>query len=64
MTHFPQSLCTDTRHPGRTSDEQITLHANNNGTAAADLVIAHWVYEECKSLGCGSPMLRPTPSDP
>ena len=39
--------------PGRTSDDQITLHANNNGTAAADLAIAKRVYERCKSLGRG-----------
>jgi ornithine cyclodeaminase/alanine dehydrogenase-like protein (mu-crystallin family) len=39
--------------PGRTSDEQITYHANNNGTAAADLAIAQWIYERCKSLGRG-----------
>ncbi len=50
-------------HPGRTSDEQITLHANNNGTAAADLAIAHWVYEECKTMGRGTPMMLPRPGE-
>lgn len=50
-------------HPGRTSDEQITYHANNNGTAAADLAIAHWVYEECKKMGRGQPILLPRPGD-
>ena len=39
--------------PGSTSDEQITLHANNNGTAAADLAIAKCVYDRCKSLSRG-----------
>jgi ornithine cyclodeaminase/alanine dehydrogenase-like protein (mu-crystallin family) len=39
--------------PGRTSDDQITFHANNNGTAAADLAIAKRVYDRCKSLGRG-----------
>lgn len=38
---------------GRTSDEQITYHANTNGTAAADLAIAKRVYEHCKQLGRG-----------
>ena len=51
------------KHPGRASDEQITLHANNNGTAAADLAIAHWVYEECKTLGRGMPMMLPQPGE-
>jgi ornithine cyclodeaminase/alanine dehydrogenase-like protein (mu-crystallin family) len=45
---------------GRTGDEQITFHANNNGTAAADLAIAQWVYLQCKQAGRGSPIeLRP-----
>lgn len=39
--------------PGRTDDGQITYHANNNGTAAADLAIAKHVYDVCKSLGRG-----------
>lgn len=39
--------------PGRTSDDQITLHANNNGTAAADLAIAKRVYQRCNSLSRG-----------
>jgi ornithine cyclodeaminase/alanine dehydrogenase-like protein (mu-crystallin family) len=38
---------------GRTDQDQITYHANNNGTAAADLAIAKRVYEICKSLGRG-----------
>ena len=40
----------DGSFPGRSSDRQITFHANNNGTAAADLAIAQWVYEECKRI--------------
>ena len=49
------------RHPGRVSDEQITYHANNNGTAAADLAIAEWVYRECKRLGHGQTLELPVP---
>jgi ornithine cyclodeaminase/alanine dehydrogenase-like protein (mu-crystallin family) len=49
------------RHPGRTSDEQITYHANNNGTAAADLAIAEWVYRECVKLGRGQKIELPPP---
>jgi ornithine cyclodeaminase/alanine dehydrogenase-like protein (mu-crystallin family) len=46
---------------GRTGDEQITFHANNNGTAAADLAIAQWVYLQCKQMGRGSPIELPRP---
>jgi ornithine cyclodeaminase/alanine dehydrogenase-like protein (mu-crystallin family) len=49
--------------PGRTGDEQVTLHANNNGTAAADLAIAQWVYEQCRQMGRGSPIELPRPGD-
>ncbi len=48
---------------GRSNDEQITYHANNNGTAAADLAIAQWVYEQCKSMGRGTPIELPRPGD-
>jgi ornithine cyclodeaminase len=48
-------------HPGRTRDEQITYHANNNGTAAADLAIAQWVYEQCREMGRGMPLELPRP---
>jgi ornithine cyclodeaminase len=48
-------------HPGRTSDEQITYHANNNGTAASDLAIAQWVYDKCKSMGRGVKLEVPVP---
>ena len=44
---------------GRTREEQITFHANNNGTAAADLAIAQWVYLQCKQKGRGSPIELP-----
>jgi len=48
---------------GRTSDAQITMHANNNGTAAADLAIAQWVYEQCRDMGRGSPIDLPRPGE-
>ena len=53
----------DGSFPGRTSDDQITLHANNNGTAAADLAIAQWVYEQCRQMGRGNPIELPRPGD-
>jgi ornithine cyclodeaminase/alanine dehydrogenase-like protein (mu-crystallin family) len=46
---------------GRTGDDQITYHANNNGTAAADLAIAKYVFEICKSRGRGIPIDLPSP---
>jgi ornithine cyclodeaminase len=46
---------------GRTDEEQITFHANNNGTAAADLAIAQWVYLQCKQMGRGQPIELPRP---
>ncbi len=49
------------RHPGRTSDEEITYHANNNGTAASDLAIAQRVYEKCLELGRGIELEIPVP---
>jgi ornithine cyclodeaminase/alanine dehydrogenase-like protein (mu-crystallin family) len=48
-------------HPGRTNDAQITYHANNNGTAAADLAIAAMVYERCKEMGRGQEIPLPVP---
>lgn len=48
-------------HPGRTSDDEITYHANNNGTAASDLAIAQWVYERCKEMGRGQQIEIPVP---
>ncbi len=53
----------DGSFPGRTNDEQITYHANNNGTAAADLAIAQWVYEQCRQMGRGSPIELPRPGE-
>jgi ornithine cyclodeaminase len=53
----------DGSFPGRTSERQITFHANNNGTAAADLAIAQWVYEECKRMGRGIPIELPRPGE-
>lgn len=49
-------------HPGRSSDAQITYHANNNGTAAADLAIAKWVYDACKRMGRGTGIDLPAPA--
>ena len=48
-------------HPGRTSDEDITYHANNNGTAASDLAIAQRVYERCVEMGRGATIEIPAP---
>lgn len=41
------------RHPGRTTDDQITYHFNNNGTGAADLAIAKIVYDRARAAGRG-----------
>ena len=48
-------------HPGRTSDEQITYHFNNNGTAAADLALAQIVYNRAKKEGRGMEIEVPAP---
>jgi ornithine cyclodeaminase/alanine dehydrogenase-like protein (mu-crystallin family) len=48
-------------HPGRTSDAQITYHANNNGTAAADMALAQRVYEICRDAGRGVKLEIPVP---
>ena len=45
--------------PGRTSDAQITYHANSSGTAAADLAIARGIYDRCVELGRGLPIELP-----
>ncbi len=39
--------------PGRTSDDEITLHKNTAGTGAADIAIAMVAYEKAKSQGRG-----------
>jgi len=49
--------------PGRTSEDQITYHANNNGTAAADLALAKYVYDECKRMGRGIALELPIPGE-
>jgi len=46
---------------GRTDNDQVTFHANNNGTAAADLAIARWIYGQCKEMGRGIPIELPRP---
>jgi ornithine cyclodeaminase/alanine dehydrogenase-like protein (mu-crystallin family) len=45
--------------PGRTSDRQITYHANNNGTAAAELALAKLAYDRCVAMGRGMPIELP-----
>ena len=47
---------------GRKGDDEITYHANNNGTAAADLAIAKRAYEMCRSLGRGLLIDLPLPA--
>ena len=49
---------------GRTRDDEITYHANNNGTAAADLAIAKFVYDRCKALGRGIALELPVAGEP
>jgi ornithine cyclodeaminase/alanine dehydrogenase-like protein (mu-crystallin family) len=39
--------------PGRTGDDQITYHANNNGTGAADMALAKSVSDRCREMGRG-----------
>ncbi len=48
-------------HPGRTSDEQVTYHFNNNGTAAADLALAQIVYNHAREDGRGMEIEIPAP---
>ena len=48
-------------HPGRTSEEQITYHFNNNGTAAADMALAKIVFDRAKELGRGTELDIPVP---
>jgi len=48
-------------HPGRTSDDQITYHFNNNGTAAADMAIAKIVFDRAKEDGRGTEIDIPVP---
>lgn len=39
---------------GRTGDQQITYHKNNNGTAASELAVAMRAYELAKKAGRGT----------
>ncbi len=48
-------------HPGRTSDDQITFHFNNNGTAAADMAMAKVVFDRAKEEGRGTEIDIPVP---
>ncbi len=48
-------------HPGRTSDDQITYHFNNNGTAAADMALAKIVFDRAKEDGRGTELDIPVP---
>jgi ornithine cyclodeaminase len=47
--------------PGRTNDDQVTYHANNNGTAAADLAMAMHVYRRAKQEQRGLTIELPEP---
>lgn len=47
--------------PGRTRDDQVTYHANNNGTAAADLALAMHVYRRAKQEQRGITIELPEP---
>ncbi len=47
--------------PGRISDEQITFHFNNNGTAAADMALAKIVFDRAKEDGRGTELDIPVP---
>ncbi len=48
-------------HPGRTSEDQITYHFNNNGTAAADMAIAKIVFDRAREDGRGTEIDIPVP---
>lgn len=43
-------------HPGRTSDDQITLHKNNMGTGVADIAVAKAAYDAAVAAGRGQVM--------
>ena len=47
--------------PGRTGDEQITYHKNNNGLGCADLAIAMRAYELARQKRRGTTIDLPTP---
>jgi alanine dehydrogenase len=46
---------------GRTSDDEITYHKNNNGLGSADLAIAMCAYERAKNHGRGTIIDLPGP---
>ncbi len=46
---------------GRTSDDEITYHKNNNGLGSADLAIAMCAYERAKNHGRGTIIDLPAP---
>ena len=48
---------------GRTRADQVTFHANNNGTAAADLAIAMRVYRLARELGRGTSIALSDPGE-
>ena len=39
---------------GRTGDDQITYHKNNNGTAASEMAVAMRAYELARKAGRGT----------
>lgn len=41
------------RHPGRTSEDQITYHKNNNGTGSSEMAIAMTAYRAAREHGRG-----------
>ena len=42
------------RHPGRTSDDQITYHKNNNGTGSSEMAMAMTAYRRALEEGRGT----------
>ena len=42
------------RHPGRTADEQITYHKNNNGTGCSEMAMAMTAYRRALEEGRGT----------
>ena len=43
-------------HPGRTSEDQITLHKNNMGTGVADIAVAMAAFRRAVEAGRGTVM--------
>lgn len=41
-------------HPGRTADDQITYHKNNNGTGVSEMAIAMTAYRRAREEGRGT----------